>query len=482
MMKESIRRHIIALCLATCTLAAGAVTLQQAKALYQKEKYEEALVAFEELYKKSASNKKNASINHWLGVCLYKTGSTAESEKYFEYAASKSVAESKMYLSKIAYSKHEFDKAYSYMEEYVDMMREADKEISEEASLHLDAARSAKSMYEHVEKIVIIDSLVVDKQDFFLAYKISPETGRFVTSDILPYAKPDSITSVFIPENGDRMMWVGCDSVGGTQLMESNRLLDNSWEEYQAVDGNLNLNGDIAYPFMMPDGSTLYYSSNGDGSLGGYDIFMSRKNSEDGSFFQPQNLGMPYNSPYDDYLLVIDEVTGLGWWATDRNQIPGKLTIYVFIPNEVRENYSIDDPNLYSYANVNSIKDTWDEGADYSEYFERLEAISKAETTDAVEFEFEVAKGVIYTSLDDAKTSEGRNYLEQYLEVKESLTSAKAQLKELRKEYAEGSASERKQLKSKILNLENAVIKREKDLKSISNNVIKIEGKRNKNR
>ena len=480
-MKAYIKKRILALCLSALAMAASAVTLQQAKALYLKEKYEEALVAFEELYNKSARNKKDASINHWLGVCLYKTGKKAESEKYFEYASSKSVAESKMYLSKLAYSNHEFDKAYEYMEEYVDMMRENDKEISEEASRHLDAARSAKSMYEHVEKIAIIDSLVVDKRDFFLAYKLSPETGRFATSDILPYEKPDSLTAVFVPENGERMMWVGLDSIGGTQLMETNRLLDNTWEAYQAIKGELNLAGDVAFPFMMPDGSTLYYSCNGDGALGGYDIFMSRKNSEDGTFFQPQNVGMPYNSPYDDYLLVIDEVTGIGWWATDRNQIPGKLTIYIFIPNEVRENYSIDDPKLYSYANVNSIRDTWAEGADYSEYFERIEAIGKQENENKADFEFEVAKGVIYTSLDDTKSTEGRNYLEQYLEVKQAQSEAMALLKELRKEYAEGGATERSTLKSKIFQLEKAVLKRGQELQQLSNNVIKIERKRNKN-
>ena len=480
-MKAYIKNRILALCLSALAMAASAVTLQQAKALYLKEKYEEALVALEELYNKSARNKKDASINHWLGVCLYKTGKKAESEKYFEYASSKSVAESKMYLSKLAYSNHEFDKAYEYMEEYVDMMRENDKEISEEASRHLDAARSAKSMYEHVEKIAIIDSLVVDKRDFFLAYKLSPETGRFATSDILPYEKPDSLTAVFVPENGERMMWVGLDSIGGTQLMETNRLLDNTWEAYQAINGELNLAGDVAFPFMMPDGSTLYYSCNGDGALGGYDIFMSRKNSEDGTFFQPQNVGMPYNSPYDDYLLVIDEVTGIGWWATDRNQIPGKLTIYIFIPNEVRENYSIDDPKLYSYANVNSIRDTWAEGADYSEYFERIEAIGKQENENKADFEFEVAKGVIYTSLDDTKSTEGRNYLEQYLEVKQAQSEAMALLKELRKEYAEGGATERSTLKSKIFQLEKAVLKRGQELQQLSNNVIKIERKRNKN-
>ena len=480
-MKAYIKKRILALCLSALAMAASAVTLQQAKALYLKEKYEEALVAFEELYNKSARNKKDASINHWLGVCLYKTGKKAESEKYFEYASSKSVAESKMYLSKLAYSNHEFDKAYEYMEEYVDMMRENDKEISEEASRHLDAARSAKSMYEHVEKIAIIDSLVVDKRDFFLAYKLSPETGRFATSDILPYEKPDSLTAVFVPENGERMMWVGLDSIGGTQLMETNRLLDNTWEAYQAIKGELNLAGDVAFPFMMPDGSTLYYSCNGDGALGVYDIFMSRKISEDCTFFQPQNVGMPYNSPYDDYLLVIDEVTGIGWWATDRNQIPGKLTIYIFIPNEVRENYSIDDPKLYSYANVNSIRDTWAEGADYSEYFERIEAIGKQENENKADFEFEVAKGVIYTSLDDTKSTEGRNYLEQYLEVKQAQSEAMALLKELRKEYAEGGATERSTLKSKIFQLEKAVLKRGQELQQLSNNVIKIERKRNKN-
>ena len=84
---------------------------------------------------------------------------------------------------------------------------------------------------------------------------------------------------------------------------------------------------------MMSDGITLYYANDGDNTLGGYDIFMTRK-GDDGRFLQPQNIGMPYNSPYDDYMLAIDEVTGAGWWATDRNQIPDSVTIYVFVPND----------------------------------------------------------------------------------------------------------------------------------------------------
>ena len=95
----------------------------------------------------------------------------------------------------------------------------------------------------------------------------------------------------------------------------------------------------------MPDGVTLYFANNGENSLGGYDIFMTRRSDGDGEgkeYFQPQNVGMPYNSPFNDFMMAIDEASGLGWWATDRNQIPGKVTVYVFIPSQMRVNVEPD--------------------------------------------------------------------------------------------------------------------------------------------
>ena len=260
--------------------------------------------------------------------------------------------------------------------------------------------------------------------------------------------------------------------------METSRLLDGTWEPYQKEDEILSNNGEVSYPFMMPDGSTLYYAYNGPGSLGGYDIYLSRNNAEDGTYYQPQNLGMPYNSEFDDYLLVIDEMTGVGWWATDRNQIPGKVTIYVFIPNTVRQNYSIDDPNLHMYARLNSIKDTWEEGADYSEYLERIASIKNHDEQEDDGFKFEISKGVIYTSLDDAKSSEGRNYLEQYMEVAESQKNIVEELNELRAQYHNASKSEQSELKSKIIKKEKDLLKRNDELQYLSNSVIKAETKK----
>ena len=45
----------------------------------------------------------------------------------------------------------------------------------------------------------------------------------------------------------------------------------------------------------------------------------------------PENVGMPFNSPYNDYMYVIDEFNDLGWFASDRYQPEGKCaSMYSF--------------------------------------------------------------------------------------------------------------------------------------------------------
>ncbi|MFR3186749.1 MAG: hypothetical protein ACLTOV_01045 [Phocaeicola sp.] len=43
-------------------------------------------------------------------------------------------------------------------------------------------------------------------------------------------------------------------------------------------------------------------------------------------------MGMPFNSPYNDYMYALDDFNNLGWFATDRFQPEGKVCIYVFAP------------------------------------------------------------------------------------------------------------------------------------------------------
>ena len=99
---------------------------------------------------------------------------------------------------------------------------------------------------------------------------------------------------------------------------EAGILDDGSLDHPMPMDSTLAEGADSAFPFLMPDGVTLYFANNGGNSLGGYDIFMTRRSDDaDGrSYMQPQNIGMPYNSPYDDYMLAIDaQRISLRFWG-----------------------------------------------------------------------------------------------------------------------------------------------------------------------
>ena len=80
------------------------------------------------------------------------------------------------------------------------------------------------------------------------------------------------------------------------------------WDNVRPLEG-FDTNGNDNYPFMLSNGITLYFASDGEGSMGGYDIFRSNMNTETGQFYPPFNLGMPYNSEANDYMMAINEVS-----------------------------------------------------------------------------------------------------------------------------------------------------------------------------
>ena len=47
------------------------------------------------------------------------------------------------------------------------------------------------------------------------------------------------------------------------------------------------------------------------------------------TYLAPENVGMPFNSPYNDYMYVIDEFNNLGWFASDRYQ-PEDKSAYMY--------------------------------------------------------------------------------------------------------------------------------------------------------
>ena len=313
---------------------------------------------------------------------------------------------------------------------------------------------TAKNFLQRVEKIVIIDSIAVPRQEFFRHYRLPHSSGNLGNASALPYGR-EGVEYVFTNEGDDYKIWAEPDTTGRYHLMEALRLTDDSWGEPQAVGDTLSTGSDARYPFMMADGVTLYYSSNGENSIGGYDIMVATRDAADGEFLQPQNLGFPYNSPYDDYLLAIDELNNVGWWATERNGLEDEITVYVFIPNELRKNYSEeDDGDLTDFARISDYHATQDPEQDYSQLLSDISRIDPSEGAVKPDFILPMGKGRYYTRYSDFKSQTAAQMMKLYIKEKSALENAEGRLSDLRRQYASRRSAS---LKSQIMRGEQTV-------------------------
>lgn len=91
--------------------------------------------------------------------------------------------------------------------------------------------------------------------------------------------------------------------IGGKDIYVSHLMENGEWGKAQNIGEPINSKGDEDGVFIHPDGKTLYFSSNGHKTIGGYDIFYSV--FENGKWSEVKNLGYPVNTPDDDIFFVI---------------------------------------------------------------------------------------------------------------------------------------------------------------------------------
>lgn len=116
------------------------------------------------------------------------------------------------------------------------------------------------------------------------------------------------------------------EGFGGLDLYLTMRQPDGSWSEALNLGSNINTPYDEDAPFISEDGSTLYFSSRGHNSMGGYDIFRS---SSQGITWSPaENLGFPVNSPFNDTYFIKTTDGTLGYFTSDRAGGLGQKDIY----------------------------------------------------------------------------------------------------------------------------------------------------------
>ena len=337
-----------------------------------------------------------------------------------------------------------------------------------------------ESMRGFTQKVMFIDSVVVSKSKLLSSLNIPDEAGSiqaynkfFNTTD-----QPNSIVYL----NQLRNKCVFSKFADGGWDLYSQEMIGEKWSNAVPLKG-LDILGDdvdINWPFLLSDGTTLYFAAKGEESIGGFDIFMTRYDETTQSYLKPENIGMPFNSIDNDYFFIVDEYDGIGWFATDRNQPEGKVCIYSFIYNDVRENYVVDEytpEQLRQLSEIHSISQTWTSNQARLGALEQLTAVYKRKFTQKKknDFEFVINDELTYTTLTDFRSVEAA---EMYVDLNELLRKKNkldSSIERARVAYPTARQPQREQYKQQLLAAEKQSEKYETDIKNLSKEIRRIE-------
>lgn len=460
-MNKKYKLALLLLCSAGGTFAQ---TLSQAQKWFTNGEFDKAKPVFERLVKQSPSS---ANYNFWYGACCYETGELNKSLPYLEKSAKRKVINGFLYLSKAYYDLYRFDDAIANLEDHIYWLEQKKRDTSEAETLMIKYRQGARMM-RGIEKIAVIDSFSVDKTDFLKAYKLSKESGSIRMIE-------HTGCTEFINEMEDKKI-LSKETNGETKLYSSSKLIDK-WGDLEALTDLNDYNDNLNFPFMDSDGVTLYYAAQGADCMGGYDIFITRYDSDENTYLRPDNMGMPFNSPYNDYMYALDDFNNLGWFATDRFQPEGKVCIYVFAPNESKQVYDYDttDPILLTdVAALKSIKSTWHDADKVRLAKQQLVQImyGQNEIKKQGDFHFIVDDNLIYRTLNDFRSKEAKKMYQILQQKEKDLNDLQQSLNKQRSKYiAASNATEKQKMTPSILDQEKRIKELYKEIELCTVNI-----------
>lgn len=333
----------------------------------------------------------------------------------------------------------------------------------------LRQAQMGAEMLRGTEKVIIVDSIVVKHEQMLSAISIDRECGRIGRpADIPGLAAGTRAGTAYINELGDRVVYAAPDASGRLRLVTSYKLGDE-WAPSVPLLANSSPDEVQDYPFMMADGVTLYFAAQGDESLGGYDIFVTRYDNESSSFLKAENVGMPFNSPANDYLMVIDEPNNIGWFVTDRNQEPGYVCIYRFVPGTTREVYDLEadgEEKVRRLARICNVAESQTDAKAVADARKRIaEAGNLKNGGMDEEHRFVVDDHTVYTRLAQFRDETARRHAVQLVIWQGQYGAGRRQLDAMRRQY--GNKPE--------AGLKADILKMEADLDALRRNIGKEE-------
>ena len=371
------------------------------------------------------------------GKRLCQLGRYSEAKPFLEKAIKQNPRSGALwYMAIVRQHLYDFDGAVEALESYLPSLNSA--EWLNRADSLMTILQICQRAYDHCQDVVIIDSLRASKDDFFTYYRLGAESGRIQSDEGEPYFENLAADyQIFSTGSG----------------LEERHRFQGQWDERHPIEGIGSQRFAIINPFLRSDGETLFFACDSIPGMGGFDIYRTTYNPEMNAYYDPERLGMPFNSPYDDYMMAIDETHGVGWWATNRNAPADSVTIYLFLLDD--DPVYLDEPTP-SRARIDNIAETWREAGGYASLIAELQEAPQ-EIVEDTRLHIVINDDKVYSAEEQFRNSDALKAYQQSVALEDKIQEQEASLATMRSDYAKASNATKKALGQKIVQAEESL-------------------------
>ncbi|WP_430809432.1 MULTISPECIES: hypothetical protein [unclassified Carboxylicivirga] len=139
---------------------------------------------------------------------------------------------------------------------------------------------------------------------------------------------------VWMTTGKDTILFASESESGLTDLYYAIRLPSGEWGEARLLPGAVNsANYNENFPVLALNGQRLYFSSDNEQSMGGYDLFYADWDPTQKQWGKPINMGYPINDTYDNYNISWVQDKRFAYVSAIRPGGEGKYDIYKVVFN-----------------------------------------------------------------------------------------------------------------------------------------------------
>ena len=180
-------------------------------------------------------------------------------------------------------------------------------------------------------------------KDFFLYYPLPDKSWRSTPNQLDTVGRSPFSEAIYVPEPAWEIFYSAPDTDGIRNLYRTERE-DTIWTYPALLNEHLTSASNEIYPMLTPDGKSLYFASEGLYGVGGYDLYVSHWSEEENDWSEPVNLGFPFSSPADDFLLVDSPDGEHTIFASNRDCSADSVWVYVLEFDSMPVRRAVESP------------------------------------------------------------------------------------------------------------------------------------------